>query len=421
MEEPGTPKEVNQIQTFVFLDMESTGLPQSSPRVTELSMVAVSRAHLLQMNEAAMTGHPSKVANSPPSTQQATATPTVSSSPTGAGNLKRKLIPKLPRVLHKYTRLYYPWKVIPPTVEGMSGLNNEALEHLPSFTEASAEALNLFLDLPKPVSLVAHNGNRYDFPLLMAELHRVKCADKFADVQCVDTLVAIRDIDSLIEREDITEITKLAESFSIDNFEDELLEEACSSIKRPRTEESDESEASCISNTPPSPSPESASPIQGNNHCAMEVSPEPLMTPVKNCLPRQTPMPSTPAKSVHPPPQSCTPRSSQPGTPGTPGTPGFQAKVTKESRKVRRTLTYEKRGQKRGGKQVLYKQPLIYSRLFDSEYEAHRAEEDSMALLTICGHYGSKFVEWADTFATNFASVKPMWEKRNSFHTSKEG
>lgn len=408
MEEPDPPKEVNRIQTFVFLDMESTGLPRDNPRITELSLVAVSRAHLLEMKES-MTGSPS---SSQPSSHQAAATLTVPSSSPGAGRSKRKLIPKVPRVLHKYTRLYYPWKVITAIVEGVTGLSNEILEHLPSFTEASAEALKLFLDLPRPVALVSHNGNRFDFPLLMAELNKVNCVDKFVDLQCVDTLIAIRDIDGLIEREDISEITKLAESFSFDNFEDELPAEAFSPIKRSRIEESDEGESSSISNTPPSPL-ESSPHSQGNDHHAMEVSAEPLVTPIKNRLPRQTSMPTTPAKPAQPPPQPCTPGTSQPGI------SGFQPKVAKGSSKVRRTLTYGNSG--REGRKMPYRQPVIYSRLFDSEYEAHRAEEDCIALLTICGHYGSKLVEWADTFATSFASVKPMWEKRKSFHASQEG
>lgn len=411
MEEPDTTKEESQIQTFVFLDLESTGLARDSPRITELSMVAVSRTHFLQMKESTPSASPSRITSSPPSPPQAT----TSSSAVCARQSKRKLIPALPRVLHKYTRLYYPWKVIGSVVEGKSGLNNESLEHLPSFTEDSAQAISLFLDLPKPVALVAHNGNRYDFPLLMAELSRVNCQDKFLDLHCIDTLVATKDIDALIEREDISDITKLAESFNLEDFEEDLSQEAFSPSKRPRTTESDE-EGSPLFNTPPSPL-ESPPSSQDNNHQPLQVSPKPLMTPIKNHSTAQPSTPATPSKPAEPPPLPYTPNRSGSVTPGT---PGFHAKATKESSKVRRALTYEKRW-KQFPRHRLYNQPEIYRRLFDSEYKAHRAEEDCTALLTICGHYGSKFVEWADTFATSFARVKPMWVKRKSFHTSQEG
>ncbi|KAK3851835.1 hypothetical protein Pcinc_041541, partial [Petrolisthes cinctipes] len=38
-----------KIQTFVFLDLEATGLPYDDPRILELSMIAVSRNDLIRM------------------------------------------------------------------------------------------------------------------------------------------------------------------------------------------------------------------------------------------------------------------------------------------------------------------------------------------------------------------------------------
>lgn len=87
---------------------------------------------------------------------------------------------------------------------------------------------------------------------------------------------------------------------------------------------------------------------------------------------------------------------------------------------MRRTLTYDNNGKRKPGTKLSYSQSNIYRRLFDSEYMAHRAETDCEALLTICGHYGNKFVEWADTFSTSFSDAKPMWVKRKSFSTNQE-
>lgn len=411
MEEAAEPKEPNKIQTFVFFDLETTGLTAGNPRIVELSMIAVSRSHLLAIKDSA-TPKPSN-ANKEFSNSQANGDSVTSNS-----DVQRKnAIPKLPRVLHKYTRLYYPWKMMTAQVEAINGLNNYDLDGMPSFNEASAQALLLFLDLPKPVALVAHNGNRFDFPLLMAELTRVGCVDKFLDLQCVDTLPAIKDIDALIEREDIVEITKLAESFNIDDLDDHLLEEGFIPSKRWRSSECDEEKGKqgILSQ---SRLPESVSYIgQGNQH-SLEVSAAPLMTPVKNHLSDQTHVPTTPSKLAALPPQPNTPEGLQPGVPGP---SGFRAKVTKESSKVRRTLTYDNNGKRKLGRRVSYAQVNIYKRLFDTEYAAHRAESDSEALMTICGYYGSNFIEWADTFATSFSNFDPMWVKRKSFSTNPEG
>ena len=410
MEETAKPKEVNKIQTFVFLDLESTGLKRNNPRIVELSMIAVSRDHLMEMKNTVTPP------STPPDTDECLSSSQESNGHTNLEHTdvqRKNVIPKLPRVTHKYTRLYYPWTLMPPHVEKINGLNNEVLEHLPSFTEASAQAIVLFLDLPKPVCLVAHNGNRFDYPLLMAELTRVGCVDKFLDLQCTDSLSAIKDLDALIEKEDITEMTKLAESFSIDDLEDELMEEKFNPSKRQRSVECDEEIGNQAIHNSSQPH-ESTSHIGRGNHHTMEVSAVPLLTPVKNFLPGQTHTPATPSKPSIPP-QPFTPEAGQPGTPGT---SSFCAKVTKESSKVRRTLTYDNK--RKLGARLSYSQPNIYKRLFGCDYGAHRAESDSEALLIICGHYGNKFVEWADTFATGFSSFEPMWVKRKSFNTLKQ-
>lgn len=410
MEEAPKPKEPTKIQTFVFFDLETTGLTAGNPRIVELSMVAVSRDHLLAMKNSA-TPKPSD------KNKEFSSSQTNGHSVTSSSDVQRKNpVPKLPRVIHKYTRLYYPWKMLTAQVEAIHGLNNYDLEGMPSFDEASGQALLLFLNLPKPVSLVAHNGNRYDFPLLMAELNRVGYADKFLDLLCVDSLPAIKDIDSLIEREDIVEITKLAESFSIDDLDDPLLEEEFIPSKKWRSSEC-EAEKGKQGTLCQGRQPESVSYVgQGNQH-TLEVSTAPLLTPVKCHVPGQTSVPATPSKPAAQPPQPHTPDSLQLGVPGP---SGVHAKVTKESSRVRRTLTYENNGKRKVGARLSYAQVNIYKRLFGSEYAAHRAESDCEALMAICGHYGSKFVEWADTFASSFTNFDPMWVKRKSFSTNPE-
>ncbi|KAG7171881.1 uncharacterized protein LOC121862338 [Homarus americanus] len=392
--------EKNKIQTFVFLDLEATGLPGDSPRILELSMIAVSRDDFLGMKDSSHKGK---------------STP---SDPNSTNENKRSIIPQLPRVLHKYTRLYYPRKLIMPAVEDITGLSNELLHRLPGFSEASAEAIRLFLDLPQPLSLVAHNGNRYDFPLLKAELSNVCSTEKYSNFYCVDTLKAIKDIDAVQERDkelkDISEITVLAASFSFGDMDDEEMEVTPVS-KRTRSEELAEERVtlaphgytgSSCSNKPSSHAPE-------GNQRTFEVSAEPYITPVKDHIPaKMNKTPKTPNKHTKPLLPPATPESFKPCTPGT---PGFNSQTFTEANKVRRSLVYDGYGKRKWDGTMPYKLGNIYRRLFHANYQAHRAESDCQAMLQICGHYGERFVQWADTFSERFADVKPLWVKRKTF------
>lgn len=398
MDETLEPPTKNKIQTFVFLDTEATGLVGDDTRILELSLIAVSREDLLSMKDS----QNQKVDSPKDEVNQTNGTKTFSA------------VPKLPRVLHKYTRLYYPRKLITPKLEEITGLSNDMLHHLPGFRDASAEALNLFLDLPQPVSLVAHNGSRYDFPLLKAELNNVSALEKFCDLQCVDTLTAIKDIDITQQREserrDILEITELAESFGLEEMHDELMEVAPSS-KRSRYEIKEEERSQAVNGTLES------APNQEANHPLLEVSPEVPITPVKDHIPgRGTKMPATPVKPKEPMELPITPEQ-QPRV-YLPGTPGFSPQAGSSTKKVRRSLNYGENNKRKWDGTKPYTQSNIYKRLFGCTFEAHRAENDCQALLEICGHYGEKFVEWADTFYERFVEVKPMWVKRRTFHFS---
>lgn len=394
MDVPVEEKEKNKIKTFVFLDIEATGLPGDDPRILELSMMAVSREDLLCMN-------------------------TSKSSPTSSNSTdrqQRNVVPQLPRVLHKYTRLFYPRKLITPKVEEITGLSNALLYRLPGFSQMSAEAISLFLELPKPLAIVAHNGDRFDFPILKAELNNVGSMEKFADLQCVDTLNAIKDIDALQQKDieilEILEITETAKSFNFKDMDEEVSKELPVK-KRARPVELEEkvnnaSSASFIN--------EPSSQAQEGNPRTLEVSPELYMTPVKDHIPAfVNNTPSTPAKLTQPPSPSVTPISSKAYTPGT---PGFSPQTLRETSRVRRNLTYEGSGKRRWDGTTPYAQTNIYKRLFNAQYLAHKAESDCQALLEICGHYGDKFVNWADMHAENFDDVKPMWSKRKAFKLS---
>ena len=82
-----------------------------------------------------------------------------------------KLILHLLRVLNKLTLAVRPLQPIPPRVEVLTGLSNANLAHQATWGGGVGAATVAFLTLLEPpVCIVAHNGNRFDFPLLKREL-----------------------------------------------------------------------------------------------------------------------------------------------------------------------------------------------------------------------------------------------------------
>lgn len=128
--------EKHDIKTFLFLDLEATGIPDyefNRTKITEIAMVACSKEHILKTD--------------------------------------RNLIP---RVLHKLTLCVQPQKMIHPEATEITGLDNFMLEHENKFDTNIAQLMSLFFRrLQQPICLVAHNGAKFDFPLLKKELEKV--------------------------------------------------------------------------------------------------------------------------------------------------------------------------------------------------------------------------------------------------------
>ena len=58
------------------------------------------------------------------------------------------------------------------------GLDNYNLESQFSFDSSTNSMMSLFLShLEKPICLLAHNGDNFDFPLLQAELTKIRLAN----------------------------------------------------------------------------------------------------------------------------------------------------------------------------------------------------------------------------------------------------
>lgn len=86
-----------------------------------------------------------------------------------------------------------PERKIHPGVVTMTGLTNELLRNEPTFAQKANFILHFLNELTKPVCLVAHNGNTFDYKILLAECNdvRIPLPD---DLLCVDTLAGFRKI-----------------------------------------------------------------------------------------------------------------------------------------------------------------------------------------------------------------------------------
>ncbi|XP_062039682.1 three prime repair exonuclease 2 [Lepus europaeus] len=148
-------------ETFVFLDLEATGLPSAEPEIAELSLFAVHRSSL---------ENPER-------------------DDSGA--------PVLPRVLDKLTLCMSPTRPFTAKASEITGLSSEGLarSRKAGFDGAVVRTLQAFLSRQEgPICLVAHNGFDYDFPLLCTELQRLG-AHLPRDTICLDTLPALRGLD----------------------------------------------------------------------------------------------------------------------------------------------------------------------------------------------------------------------------------
>ncbi|XP_063150338.1 three prime repair exonuclease 2 [Candoia aspera] len=145
-------------QTFVFLDIETTGLPRDQPRMAELCLFAVHHSSL------------------PPSSQ------------------KNEL--QLPRIIDKLTLCIDPQKPFTKRAKDITGLSNQQLEQncKPEINHSLMEILKGFLDRQAhPICLVAHNGLGFDFPLLRKELQQIG-TDLPPNTGCLDTLPALKEL-----------------------------------------------------------------------------------------------------------------------------------------------------------------------------------------------------------------------------------
>ena len=110
-------KEMSEINTLVYFDIEATGLKNSGrPRITEASLVAVNTKDVSDMHSSLLS-HLSKPED--------------------------KII--LPRIINKLTICVYPMAIIRPEVSDITGLDNFNLSGQDTFNKRTGELINSFL------------------------------------------------------------------------------------------------------------------------------------------------------------------------------------------------------------------------------------------------------------------------------------
>jgi three prime repair exonuclease-1 len=204
---------MQDIRTFVYFDLEATGLKSSGrPRVCEISLVAVDASDIQDLHESLLKSISAR-------TNEDSIIQVETSSP---------------RIVNKLTLCVYPMAIIDPLVSDMTGLDNYNLTDQSKFDRNIGNLLDIFLScLPSPVCLVAHNGSKYDFPLLKAEMEKVgtKLGSK---ILCVDSYLGIKSI--IKNSQQIgNELKAVTELVNVGEFDKVMMEGTCTHCAQLKT------------------------------------------------------------------------------------------------------------------------------------------------------------------------------------------
>ncbi|XP_022116301.1 three-prime repair exonuclease 1 [Pieris rapae] len=141
-----------KIETFVFFDIEATGLPhleKNRTKITELTFIAVARKDIETC--------------------------------------------ECLSIMNKLSLLFNPERKIQKEASKITGLTNNNLKNQPIFKDKIQTINTFLLELSQPVCLVAHNGNRFDFKVLRAEFCEAGL-DLPSHLLCLDSLTGFRKI-----------------------------------------------------------------------------------------------------------------------------------------------------------------------------------------------------------------------------------
>ena len=463
-----TSKSVKKpIETFVFFDIESTGLKTTTykPRITELSFVAINHKDFLHIRA------------SHESSQETLGN---SSGTQNSTNFN------LPRVNNKLTLCINPMKLIMPDVSDITGLDNYNLEGMKPFSADTIKLIDKFLsNLPQPACLVAHNGIRYDFPILNAEIQKLEAQNStlisecktLLNMPCVDSLTILRQIC----KEELDHSNRLMESENTSLATDEIPE--IPNYKNSNTTEEikihveilEETQCPSVTSTPIKSNDNTnyllpRTPVKEQDSIPFTTPPmkkntifdrEGFMVSVSENIPIASP--STPDGSSilikrpkiesdfekeivlttrAPAKYSCrdhkiehimsqtavelqeeafiTPDKPDQVNSGNPPPPPRHSRGAKkrvvthtnlsEVAKARKKLDFSTIDSSYEDKPPSFSLPKLYHHWFGSEPEqSHGAETDCLTLMKVCAFKGPNFVKYANSNATTLSKINKMW------------
>lgn len=326
------PGQRRQIETLVFLDLESTGLPDLMPRrkvnVTELALIAV----------------------------------------------PRKLLHTPLRCVHKLSFCVEPRSAVTVDAANITGLDNWDLQWCPSFAEIAHVVEKFLYTLQPPICLVAHNGDKFDFPLLRAELKHAAPGIDLTAFFCCDSLPAFREIlGDAADPQEVTEVTALgelgkdfweafeaADIMSGSDSDEQLLSQP---LERP-AHRTPQNKASASGGIPP-PAKKKRE-VHGQNGQRLQQH---------RLVARRLFADDVPVNGSN----------------------------TSSTMAINKTSV--------NGKKVQFKLGKVYERVVGTEMpSAHEAEADCRALAEICARLGNRFLEYVDAKHHMLQNVTPMWE-----------
>ncbi|CAN0194836.1 unnamed protein product [Lampetra planeri] len=351
-------------QTLVFVDAETTGLPESRPRATELCFIAVDRRGLSVATR------------------------------TDEG------VPLPPRVHDKLTFCMEPNKVVDAEAGRLTGLTNDILaqnRRRPFDARAARLVLDFLARQAPPVCLVAHNGIQFDFPLLKVRLPP-------AVTNSVTSTVTITNIDTSTNTDtvNIANIDTITNTVTIANI-DTVIVTNIDTVTITVTN----TDTSTITSTVTMANKDTVTSTDELSSVGEMLPPGTLcadtLPAMRQIMAHNSPWP-TPELAQPPPGEHSRKRKLLARGRGRGRGRGYANDYGYEDTNSHRKVAFGKKNKFRLGD--------IYVQFFGHEPPVglHNAETDTMALLSIAQHCAPQLLAWMDQNARPIADVQPLYQ-----------
>ncbi|KAF8792489.1 three-prime repair exonuclease 1-like [Argiope bruennichi] len=358
---PDSDPNCKTVSTLVFMDLEATGLPsyvgKRNVHITELSLVAIDRSDFESDSSL--------------------------------------------RVLNKLNLCIRPRTTISPTAMTITGLYNDILEKQEKFDESIPKLLEYFFRrLRRPLCLLAHNGNRYDFPLLQAELRHINY-ELDGEILCADTLEAFRSIVSNTTVDVDPVLNPNNEKQQNDEVAPNMLENTSKNERIAISEdETDKMLSDDLDLFISLEVPEMENTTE-NKNVSSEVMPFPDEFTTPTSKNTETIAIKRPRKKFKQDP-SWTPKRQYQTTTSTKPNPTQIKRQLFANRTSETNTVYSKPTQ-------FSLEKLYYHYFGESPPKSHYAEADCIALSKVCQKISADFLKWIDAHSTSFNETPAMW------------